>query len=133
MTKAFHFPYGTRTTTSTSLGAPALDIHDLSVGYPTGDQGHALENVTLCVPVGTRIALVGPNGAGKSTLLKAVAGLLPIQTGDIKVFSQPITATRHRVAYLPKRRRPPYAVRISGKGLARDHVGVDRGIFWVGY
>ncbi|MBA3873234.1 MAG: ABC transporter ATP-binding protein [Anaerolineae bacterium] len=103
MTQAFHFPYGAKTTTSTNLGAPALDIHDLSVGYPTGGQGHALENVSLCVPVGTRLALVGPNGAGKSTLLKAIAGLLPVQTGDIKVFGQPITATRHRVAYLPQR------------------------------
>jgi ABC-type Mn2+/Zn2+ transport system ATPase subunit len=103
MALAFHFPYGKLGKSSPVLGAPALDINDLNVGYPTSGQTHALEGISLCVPTGTHIALVGPNGAGKSTLLKAIAGLLPIQSGDIQVYGQSIEASRQRVAYLPQR------------------------------
>jgi ABC-type Mn2+/Zn2+ transport system ATPase subunit len=53
--------------------------------------------------VGARVALVGPNGAGKSTLLKAAAGLLPVLSGEIKIYGQPVGACHHRVAYLPQR------------------------------
>jgi ABC-type Mn2+/Zn2+ transport system ATPase subunit len=103
MTQTFHFPYGDKRSAPTNADAPALDIHDLSVGYPTSGQSRALDNIRLRVPAGTRVALVGPNGAGKSTLLKAIAGLLPIQTGEIKVYGQSIAASRDRVAYLPQR------------------------------
>jgi ABC-type Mn2+/Zn2+ transport system ATPase subunit len=103
MTHSFQFPYSGKQNSPVIAGAPALDIHELSVAYRNGDQGNALENVSLCVPNGTRVALVGPNGAGKSTLLKAIAGLLPVQSGSIKIYGQPLAACRHRIAYLPQR------------------------------
>ncbi len=103
MTPNFHFSYGQQRPTPITAGLPALDIRNLSVGYRTSGQTRALDNVTLCVPKGKRIALVGPNGAGKSTLLKAVVGLLPIITGEINIFGQSITDCRQRVAYLPQR------------------------------
>ncbi len=81
----------------------ALDVHELSVGYQSSDQTRALDNVSLQVVPGARIALVGPNGAGKSTLLKAIAGLLKIQDGSIQIYGQPVGAAPHRVAYLPQR------------------------------
>lgn len=54
------------------------------------------------VPEAARIVLVGPNGAGKSTLLKAVAGLLPVTSGRVRVYGNPVGACHHRVAYLPQ-------------------------------
>ena len=37
------------------------------------------------------VALLGPNGAGKSTLIKAVAGLVPITTGTVRLDGLEIT------------------------------------------
>ena len=41
--------------------------------------------VEIEVRPGEVVALLGPNGAGKSTLLRALAGLLPIDTGRIAI------------------------------------------------
>lgn len=82
--------------------ASALATERLSVCYPSTAR-LALCEVSVVAPRGMRIALVGPNGAGKSTLLKAVAGLIPIATGDVRIYGNPIGACHHRVAYLPQR------------------------------
>ena len=42
-------------------------------------------DVTIDAGANELVVLVGPNGAGKSTLLRAIAGLLPIDTGSIRV------------------------------------------------
>ncbi len=97
-----HFPYGHRVHKDAVAGANALEIRDLSVAYP-GTRHLALRDVSLCVPVGARVALVGANGAGKSTLLKAIAGLLPARSGSILIYGNPPGACHHRVAYLAQR------------------------------
>lgn len=84
-------------------GPFALEVHDLSVEYPSIEHTLALYSINLSVKTGSRIALVGPNGAGKSTLLKAVVGLLKIKAGDIKVFGNPVGTYPSRIAYLPQR------------------------------
>ncbi|MFQ3536464.1 MAG: ABC transporter ATP-binding protein [Aggregatilineales bacterium] len=83
-------------------GSPALAIENLCVNRPNQNV-LALENISVCVPVGTRLALVGPNGAGKSTLLKTIAGLLPIRSGHLLIYGLAVGACHHRVAYLPQR------------------------------
>jgi manganese/zinc/iron transport system ATP- binding protein len=83
-------------------GSPALEIENLCVNRPN-QSILALENISVRVPVGTRLALIGPNGAGKSTLLKTIAGLLPIRSGKLLIYGLPVGACHHRVAYLPQR------------------------------
>lgn len=51
-------------------------IDDLSVCYATGD-APALQNVSLTIRQGQRLAIIGESGSGKSTLGRAIAGLLP--------------------------------------------------------
>lgn len=46
----------------------------------------ALKNVSFEVAEGEHLALIGLNGAGKSTLLRALAGIYPPTTGDVRVF-----------------------------------------------
>lgn len=95
-------PYDNRRHADSVEGAPALMARSVSAGYP-GSATLALSEVSLRVPVGARVALVGHNGSGKSTLLKAVAGLLPVRSGDIRIHGNAVGACHHRVAYLPQR------------------------------
>ncbi|MFE0102755.1 ABC transporter ATP-binding protein [Streptomyces sp. NPDC059009] len=50
---------------------------------------HAVKNVSFTAYKGEAIGLIGTNGSGKSTLLKAVAGLLPCESGRIYTNGQP--------------------------------------------
>jgi ABC-type Fe3+/spermidine/putrescine transport system ATPase subunit len=51
----------------------------------------AVENVTLSVDRGERVALLGPSGCGKTTTLNMVAGFLEPDSGDIYLGGQKIT------------------------------------------
>jgi len=60
-----------------------------------------LRGVDLTVAPGSRTALVGPSGAGKTTLLRAVAGLAPLDAGEIRVGARSlkdVPAHRRRIA-----------------------------------
>ncbi len=66
-----------------------------------------LEGIDLTVSAGELLGLIGPNGAGKTTLLKAMAGLLPISNGEIRLTAQAIakidrTLLGRTLAYLPQ-------------------------------
>jgi len=86
--------------TLASPAGPPLEIHDLTVAY---HKKPVLWGVDLVVPPGQLIGIVGPNGAGKSTLIKACMGLLPVSSGWVKVFGQPLAAAPTRVGYVPQR------------------------------
>jgi ABC-type nitrate/sulfonate/bicarbonate transport system ATPase subunit/GNAT superfamily N-acetyltransferase len=58
----------------------SLEIRHLSVGY----RDHlVIEDLSLSVSTAEILALLGPSGCGKSTLLRAIAGLIPIHSGEI--------------------------------------------------
>ena len=58
-----------------------------------------LDSVDVTLTPTRRVGVVGPNGVGKSTLLGALAGMVPIDSGTIRLT--PPTAT---VGYLPQER-----------------------------
>ncbi|EPH15667.1 hypothetical protein HMPREF1484_01303 [Dermabacter sp. HFH0086] len=45
----------------------------------------ALDSVDLDVEPGSIVGLIGENGCGKSTFLKAVAGLVRLDSGEVRV------------------------------------------------
>lgn len=79
---------------------PALDVNDLSAGYP-GDK-RAIDHLTFSIEQGERVALIGPNGAGKSTLFKAIAGLIPFTHGTISVCGEDCRSSHAFVGYVPQ-------------------------------
>lgn len=46
---------------------------------------HALQNLNLELDEGDKLGIIGHNGAGKSTLLKTIAGIYPIESGEIEI------------------------------------------------
>ena len=62
-------------------------------------------DMEITIGEGEVVALLGPNGAGKTTLLRAVAGLVPFQSGHVRLDDKVLedTATHE---YVPTERRP---------------------------
>ncbi|NGN69490.1 ABC transporter ATP-binding protein, partial [Streptomyces sp. A7024] len=50
---------------------------------------HAVRGVSFTAHRGEAIGLIGTNGSGKSTLLRAIAGVLPTESGRIYTDGQP--------------------------------------------
>jgi len=44
-----------------------------------------LDGLSFAVAAGAALVVTGPNGAGKSTLLRAIAGLIPLAAGSIRL------------------------------------------------
>lgn len=49
----------------------------------------AVQGVSIVLEEGDALGIIGSNGSGKSTLLSAMTGLLPIESGTIRVRSRP--------------------------------------------
>jgi ABC-type transport system involved in cytochrome c biogenesis ATPase subunit len=45
---------------------------------------HLLRGVSFEVNAGELLQVMGPNGVGKTSLLRCVAGLLPVESGEIE-------------------------------------------------
>ncbi|MDH3709127.1 MAG: metal ABC transporter ATP-binding protein [Cyclobacteriaceae bacterium] len=79
---------------------PVVEIHDLTVTY---NKKPVLWDIDLTLPAGSIIGVIGPNGAGKSTMIKSIMGLVPLNSGYVKVFDQDLQDVRSRVSYVPQK------------------------------
>jgi peptide/nickel transport system ATP-binding protein len=59
-----------------------LVIDDVTVRYRSFA---AVKNVRLSVPPGSALGVAGESGSGKSTLARAIAGLVPVSAGSIRL------------------------------------------------
>ncbi len=73
-----------------------LDVQRLHHAY---DGAHvAIEELTFGVDAGEVVSIVGPSGCGKTTLLKAIAGLLPFTSGEVRLMGADIHAAARDLA-----------------------------------
>lgn len=79
-----------------------------STGAVASLPGRRVRLPDISLGAGESVALTGPSGAGKSTALAAIAGLVPLVSGRIKVCGHPLgpdtaDAWRARIALIPQR------------------------------
>jgi ATP-binding cassette, subfamily B, bacterial len=65
-----------------------LEVRGLSYHYPGTTRG--VQDIDLSISRGQFVVITGRIGAGKTTLLRALLGLLPRDTGDIRWNGQPV-------------------------------------------
>ncbi len=66
---------------------PAIDARGLVKTF-RGGLIRALDGLDIVVAAGDMTAITGPSGGGKSTLLYAMAGLLPLDRGNVAVYGK---------------------------------------------
>lgn len=79
-----------------------IEARDLHV---TLDGSRILRGIDLSVTTGEVVALLGANGSGKSTLVRTLVGILPVASGSVALYGQPLgrSAPWQRVGYVPQR------------------------------
>ncbi|MEJ2775761.1 MAG: ABC transporter ATP-binding protein [Sulfolobaceae archaeon] len=63
-----------------------------------------LDSISFHIGCGERWALIGPNGAGKSTTLKILAGLIPLDSGEVRImgYKPGSEEAKRLIGYLPE-------------------------------
>ncbi len=77
----------------------AIHIENLTVYY---NRTPALNDVCLDVADGEFLGIIGPNGGGKSTLLKTILGLIPVDSGTIKIYGEDAKSRKISIGYVPQ-------------------------------
>jgi NitT/TauT family transport system ATP-binding protein len=71
--------------------APHVTIRGLSKRF---SDATIYDNFDFDIPRGKLMSVFGPNGCGKSTLINMIAGLFPVDAGEILFDGQPISKIR---------------------------------------
>ncbi|MFZ0626481.1 MAG: ABC transporter ATP-binding protein [Acidimicrobiia bacterium] len=86
-------------------GGLSVQFKDVTFAYDTGPD--VLEDITVDIPVGARIAVVGETGSGKTTFAKLLVRLLDPSSGSVSISG--VNAKRigqadlrQRVAFVPQ-------------------------------
>lgn len=79
-----------------------LALNEVSVVY---DGNTVIDDVTLQLGEGEFLALLGSNGSGKSSLTRAAMGLVPLASGEVRLFGLPRAqfGEWERIGYVPQR------------------------------
>lgn len=83
------------------------DIEFKNVCFSYGTRGRAINNVSLKIPAGKKVAFVGMSGSGKSTLLKLLMKFSNYEEGNILIDGTEISkysndSYRSRIGYVPQ-------------------------------
>ncbi len=90
----------------------AIEINDLTLAYSSRN---IISHFNASIEQGEFIGIFGPNGAGKSSLLRAILGLNPPLSGDIKIFDKSARRGYLEIGYVPQSRKVTHGNRLSAK------------------
>src|SRR5664279_5295707 len=76
---------------------PAVEARGLTKTFGTN---RAVDDIDLTVMEGEIFGVLGPNGAGKTTVLNMLATLLPIDSGEARIFGYDVGREGHAVRQL---------------------------------
>ena len=76
-------------------GVPEIAFEDASLRYSSG-LPRALDDVSLRVPAGGRVAVTGSSGAGKSSLVSALLRYWPLESGTLALEGTDVTLLAQR-------------------------------------
>ncbi|HEX7588219.1 MAG TPA: ABC transporter ATP-binding protein [Anaerolineae bacterium] len=71
-----------------------IELRDCRKSYASGNGQAsvlALAGIDLTIQTEEFLCVLGPSGCGKTTLLKAIAGLISLDAGDVRIDGQPVT------------------------------------------
>ncbi len=106
--------------------APLLSVRSLTRRF--GDV-LAVDQLSFDVFPGEILGLVGPNGAGKTTSLRTIAGILPIQEGEITVAGHDLDSdpfgAKSALAWVPDDPQPDESLTVL------EHMEFTAGIYGV--
>jgi peptide/nickel transport system ATP-binding protein len=93
-------PHGlARATAQGSDAQPLLSVLGLNKTYRTGGSWfkpartvHAANNLQFSIRSGETLGIVGESGSGKSTVGRCLTGLIPMDSGEIRLQGQPLAA-----------------------------------------
>jgi phosphonate transport system ATP-binding protein len=97
---------------------PAIVCQEIVSRAKIGNRA-ILDGIDCEIKRGEFVAILGLNGAGKSSLLRAIAGLLPIESGSILVNDIPVTPRTLTQS------RQPLAMLFQGGGLIPQLCALD--------
>ena len=88
---------------------------------------HALRDASLTVAEGEFVSLIGPSGCGKTTLLKCLDGLVPYDSGEIRVSGKPVTGPgRDRAFVFQQFGLFPWRTVVGNVTLPLEAAGISR-------
>ena len=105
-----------------------------------GDPVHAVQDASITMNQGARIAVTGPSGSGKSTLLRMMAGLATPTSGNLSWFGKADASDlRPRrigvvfqepslIASLTVRENVALPLQLASKEALRDHMSADEAL-----
>lgn len=90
-----------------TLAVKAGEIRLEQVSFGFSEERVILEDFTMTIAAGEKVALVGPSGAGKSTVTKLLLRMYDVTSGAIKVDGQNISkvtqeSLREHISFVPQ-------------------------------
>ena len=85
----------------------ALELINIQKTFNPGTitENHVLKGLGLTLAEGDYVTVIGGNGAGKSTMLNAIAGVFPIDEGEIYIHGENVTS-------MPEHKRAKFLGRV---------------------